>query len=101
MWYGGRLCKAGLLRNFPTFLPDKQTKIGSLRRTEEFLPGTSLLLNAQKEDLVDIFAPKWSSQTHIDLSSSSTFTTKTLWIDTLITTSTSKYRHLETKNNNL
>ena len=101
MWYRSRLCKAGLLRNFSTFLHDKQAKVGSLRRTEEFLPGTSILLNAQKEDLVDFFAPKWSSQTHIDLSFSSRFTTKTLWIETLITTSTSKYRYLENKNNSL
>ena len=43
MWYRSRFCKPGLLRNFPTFLPDKQAKVGSLRRTEEFLPGTSSL----------------------------------------------------------
>ena len=48
MWYRSRFCKPGLLRNFPTFLPDKQAKVGSLRRTEEFLPGTSsLLLNKE------------------------------------------------------
>ena len=89
MWYRSRLCKAGLLRNFPAFLPDQQARVGSWLRTEEFLPGTSLLLNAQTEDLIDIFAPKRSSQTHIDLWSSSRFTTKT--------TSTSKYRHRENK----
>jgi len=46
---------------------DEYCRVGSLLRTEEFLPGTSLLLNAQKEDLIDTFAPKWSSQTHRSL----------------------------------
>ena len=89
MWYRSRLCKAGLCGNFPTFLPDQQARVASWLRTEEFLPGTSPLLYAQKEDFIDIFAPKRSSQTHIDLSPSSRFTTKT--------TSTSNYRHRENK----
>ena len=37
----------GLLRTFPTFLPDQQARVGSLLQTEEFLPGTSLLSNVQ------------------------------------------------------
>ena len=48
MWYRSRLRKASLLRIVPTFFPDQQARVGSLLRTEEFLPGTSLLLNAQR-----------------------------------------------------
>ena len=48
MWYRSRLRKASLLRIVPTFLPDQQARVGSLLRTEAFLPGTSLLLNAQR-----------------------------------------------------
>ena len=57
--FAGYLCKAGLFRTFPTFLPDQQARVGSF-----LLRGPSLLLNAQKtlsismkEDLIDIFAP--------------------------------------------
>ena len=63
-FFAGYSRKAGLLRTFPTFLPDQQATVGSLLRTEEFLPGASLLLNSQKtlsnsmkEDLIGIFAP--------------------------------------------
>ena len=56
--FAGYSRKAGLLRTFPTFLPDQQARVGSLLR------GASLLLNAQKtlsismkEDLIDIFTP--------------------------------------------
>ena len=62
--FAGYSRKAGLVCTFPTFLPDQQARVGSLLRTEEFLPGASLLLNVQKtlsistkEDLIDIFAP--------------------------------------------
>ena len=96
-----------------TFLPDQQVRVGSLLQTEQFLPGTSLLLNAQRKKLhegrfdrylrVSICSRivKWSSQTHTDLLSSSRFITKTLWIETLMNTSTSKQSHLENKYTNL
>ena len=60
--FAGYSRKAGLLRTFPTFLSNQQARVGSLLRTEEFLPGASLLFNAQKtvsismkEDLIDVF----------------------------------------------
>ena len=87
------------LHFFSLFSRDQQARVGSLLRTEEFLPGTSLLLSAQRKNYLHEggFARylrtstcsrigKWSSQTHHDTS----HLPKTLWIETLMNTSTSK-----------
>ena len=92
------------------------------------MPGTSLLLNVQRKKLfpkrriwsisshlhVYLRIGKKSSQTHdppvlrcwhrlslsLSLSLSTRFTTKTLWVETLMNTSTSKLRHLENGKSN-
>ena len=45
---------------FLSFLQDQQARVDSLLRTEEFLPVTSLLLNAQRRGI-------WSISSHLNL----------------------------------
>ena len=108
MWYWSRLHKAGLLCTFPTFFPDQQAGVGSLLQTEEYnfcLAHHFCWMHREKtismkEDLIDIFLPLIIRESsngaakHINLSSSSRFITKMLWIKTLMNTSTSKWRDL-------
>jgi len=90
---------------------DSRMEVRRYRRIEQkiFFTGTSLLLNAQRRRIWSVVPSsiresyKWSSQTHklINLSSSSRFITKALWIDNLMNTSTSKLKHLENAYRNL